>query len=131
MSSLGLSILIALCLILVAIAAVFLSFSPRFAGSAVAPHRKKAEEQFSSYRTELASSSGGLSGQTAGVLSRSESLFFRNFKVHNYVLTITAVTPERQYFLFKSNEQGQPYVKLITEEVALRQAKRKSRSDRL
>jgi hypothetical protein len=123
MSSLAFSILIALCLVLVAVAAICLSFSPRFAGKAVTTHRTRAEQQFSSYSAELTGSTGALSGQTARVLSKSESLSFYNFEVHNYVLTVVGVSPEGQHFLFKSNEKGKPYVKLIPEHVALRQGK--------
>ena len=123
MSSLLLAIAVVLGLVFFAAAGVWLGLSPRFAGRAVIPHRVKAEGQFSSYKATVSGNTVALDGKFAKVLSTSESLSFHNFKVHDYVLTLVAVSPEGQYFLFKSNENGQPFVKLLEPAVAKRLVK--------
>ena len=123
MPDLLLAIAIVLCLVLVAAAAIWLALSPRFAGKAVVPHRTMAEGQFASYGATLSGSAVALDGKSATVLSTSELLIFHNFKVHDYELTRVAVSPEGQYFLFKSNENGKPFVKLLEAAVAWRLVK--------
>jgi hypothetical protein len=83
-------------------------------------NRARAKEQFKAYRGNVAQEGGSISGDTASVFSETESFASVNYKVRNYTLTVLAKSPSGQHFLFKSNEAGRPYVKLLSEQESIR-----------
>ena len=72
--------------------------------------RARAEEQFRNYQSANLDGSPLLVGATAQILDKTDSYHSHNGRVHNYVLTLFALTPAGQHFMFKSNENGNPYV---------------------
>jgi hypothetical protein len=73
--------------------------------------RALAEAQFRGYKLFDRSGLLVLAGSTAQILDRYDTYTSNNGRVHDYVLTLFVLAPEGQHFLFKSNENGVPYVK--------------------
>ena len=80
--------------------------------------RAQAEQQFRGYRSSGQDGSALLVGATAQILEKSDSYTSHNGRIHDYVLTLFALTPEGRHFLFKSNANGNPYVSLLSQERA-------------
>lgn len=89
--------------------------------------RKAAEAQFRTYRVTSPSGEVMLDGDEAQVLHTTKS---HGRYGENYVLTVFAVTPQDRYFLFKSNESGQPFLRELTADRARLVLKRRFRGYR-
>ncbi len=72
--------------------------------------RELAEAQFRCYKSFDRNGSPLLAGSTAQILDTYDSYSSHNGRVHDYVLTLFVLAPQGQHFLFKSNENGNPYV---------------------
>jgi len=96
------------------LAVIFIGGLPLHYRSELGKARKRAEQQFQSFRTSAMVGSPVLDGSSAQILDRSESYTSHNGRVHDYVLTLFVLTPKGQHFLFKSNENGSPYVSLLS-----------------
>jgi hypothetical protein len=80
--------------------------------------RERAERQFREYRSTSSDGAFHLVGAEAQVLDSNHSYTSHNGRVHDYVLTLFVLTPEGQHFLFKSNDQGKPYVSMLSPDQA-------------
>lgn len=89
--------------------------------------RTRAEQQFRSYRVNSFDGSVLFDGKTAQILDTSYSYSAHNGSVRNHVMTVFALTPAGQLFLFKSNETGNPYFAPLSEERAKLVLKKKYR----
>lgn len=81
--------------------------------------RERALRQFRAYTA----SSPAIAGENSQVVAESESGAFQAGRVLSYSLTLLAKTVSGQYYMYVANDEGQPYVKLLTPEEATRMKK--------
>ena len=91
--------------------------------------RARAEQQFRGYSARGSDGAAMLSGASAVFLDRSDSYTSSNGGIHDYVLTLFVLSSEGHHFLFKSNENGKPYVAVLSPERAKLVLKHKYRGE--
>jgi hypothetical protein len=85
--------------------------------------RDRALRRFRAYTASSTSGQPAIDGESAQIVAESESGTFQTGRVLSYSLILLAKTVSGQYFMYVANEEGQPYVKLLTPEEATRMKK--------
>jgi hypothetical protein len=85
--------------------------------------RERAIRRFRAYTVSSSSGQPSIHGEYSQIVAESESGTFQTGRVLSYSLTLLARTVNGQYFMYVANEEGQPYVKLLTPEEATRMKK--------
>jgi hypothetical protein len=82
--------------------------------------RERALKQFREYVTGHDSEVASICGATSQIIAERESGTFQFGRVASYSLTLLARSASSQYFMYVVNEEGKPFVKLLSETEATR-----------
>ena len=86
-------------------------------------HKERALRSFRNYKASAEAGEPQILGSSAQILAENETGTFQAGRVLSYSLTLLAKTPADQYFMYVANDDGKPYVKLLTAEAASRMKK--------
>jgi hypothetical protein len=114
------SIAIAAALVAVAAAALWLGTRTWMSLGESTEMRQRALEQFRAYRATNHPQSASIEGATSRIIAERESGTFQAGRVVSFSFTLLAQSSWNDYFLFVYNENGSPYVKLLTQDEAAR-----------